>query len=73
MGLAPVVRLHNTNNMAMQYAAQLIDPFATTIQMLGMYDIMSLGMTPKWFFGRMCQPFPRICQLFDEDIIDWTG
>lgn len=45
--LAPIVRLDHSTNSAMVMASQINEPLASLVQMLGLYNLISIGNTPK--------------------------
>lgn len=47
VGLAPIVRLDHSTNQAMVIASQINEPLASLVQALGLYNLISLGNTPK--------------------------
>jgi lysosomal acid lipase/cholesteryl ester hydrolase len=68
VGLAPIVRLDHSTNSAMVLASQINEPLAAFVQTLGLYNLISLGNTPKQLMAGLCHVFPTFCQLIDDGI-----
>lgn len=73
VGLAPIVRLDHSTNKAIIYTSKVVEPMTSLVTMLGIYDLISTGNTPKWLLGKFCYVLPRFCTLINEGFVDWNG